>query len=118
MYATSMRRRAIQRRTSAMGDVAASDLLNRRDPHAVCAAWRFDPHDVADAVTDQRLAYRGLEADASSFRVGLGRTDDAVRLLDITIIPVLGEPDRATHAHLAVGRGVVDEHVVLDDRLE
>src|SRR5919108_1959545 len=115
MQATWSCRPAIQRLISAMGDAAASDLLNRGDTHGVISARRLDSHHVADTVADQRLAHGRLEANASGLGVGFRRTDDAVGLF---VLAVLGKADGAAHAHLAPLHGSFDEDVVLDDRLE
>src|SRR6266571_2294581 len=47
---------AIQPRRAAIGAVATTDLLNRRDANRVLAARRLDRHLIADAMSDQRLA--------------------------------------------------------------
>src|SRR5256714_7552660 len=115
MYATPSLRFSIHSRTSASGDFAATDLLNARDAHRVGATGRHDLHHVAHAVADQSFPERGLIAHAARFRVGLSGTDDAIALF---ILTVLSKPDGIAHRDLAVGGAPLDDHVVLDDRLE
>src|SRR6266581_1980411 len=106
---------AIQARKAAIGTFAATDLLNRGDAHRVLAARRLDRHLVADAMADQCLADRRLEADAAGLRVRLRRADDAIRLL---VLAVFCKPHCVAHAHHALLRPWLDEDVVLDDRLQ
>src|SRR5438093_2343057 len=92
-----------------------AQLVNAYYAHPVSAAGRADLDLVADPVAQHRLAQRRLVADPAGLGIGLGRPDDAVHLLVLTI---LAEPDGAAHADLAGDAVLVDEHVVLDDRLE
>src|SRR5438552_16817549 len=115
MYAASRCRLAIHLRMSASGVVAATDLLNGGDAHAVSAARRLDLHLVADAVADQCLAQRRLIAHTAGLRVRLGGTDDAVCLL---IRAILCEANGVAHRDHSARGLLLDEHVVLDDRLE
>src|SRR5690348_196339 len=94
---------------------AATGLLNRGDAHGVTAAGRLDLDLVADSVSDQRLAHGGLVADPTGFGVGLGRAHDAVGLL---VGAIFGESHGAAHADFAGRAPGLDQHVVLDDRLE
>src|SRR5438132_5177264 len=99
MYAAPRCRFAIHSRMSANGVVVATDLLNCGDAHAVSAAGRPYLDLVSDAVADQRLAHRRLIAHAAGLRVGLGRADDAIPLLFLT---VLGETNGVSHSDHAV----------------
>src|SRR6266550_1915292 len=115
-YAAPTCRFAIQRRRSLSGVLAATDLLNGGDANAVSAAGRLDLDFVADTMADQCLAQRRLVAHAAGFRVRLGRFDDAIRLL---VCPALGETNGVAHRDQATPRSLLlDQHVVLDDRLE
>src|SRR5258708_33390321 len=114
MYAASRLCRPIQARRSCSG-VVVLVLLNAGDAHAVGAVWRFDLGLFSDTVSDQRLAQRRLVAHASGLWIGLGRTDDSIGLV---IGPVFAEVNRAAHIDNAGPRLGLDQHVVLDDRLE
>src|SRR5690348_3532071 len=116
-YTASRWRPAIQPRSASSGVAIAADLLNAGDAHAVGAARGLDRDLVPDLVADERLPHRRLEADAAGFRVRLGRADDPVGLL--VVAAVLGEADCAAHPDDALlRRRLLDDDVVLDDRLE
>src|SRR6266851_9485210 len=95
--------------------VTAGASVNADDSDLVCAIRCPDLDFVADSVADERLAERGLVAHAPTLRIGLGGPDDAVGLLAFA---VLFEADRAAHRDDPIAPGRLDQHMVLDDRLE
>src|SRR4051794_25325372 len=117
MYAASTAWSAIQvrSRTRRPAPTASRSLINADHADAIGAVGRPDDHLISSAMAQQRLAQRRFVAHGARLRIGLRRPDDAVRLL---LAAVLLETDGASHGHDARHAHGVDEHVVLDDRLE
>src|SRR5438105_2808759 len=96
--------------------IADTPLLDPEDPDGVGApGGGHDLHVGARPAPHQRLPDRRFEAHATVGRVGLGGTDDGVRLLGSALFL---DGDLVQEAHLAAGGSRLDHHVVLDDRLQ
>src|SRR3972149_791016 len=93
---------------------AAVGSVDGDDPHLDRAGRHAEPHFLASAVADERLAYRGLIADAPLGGRGLGRSDDHV----LGLLAIALDDDLASDLYAVVMPVLVDRDRVLQHLLE
>src|SRR3989338_6779561 len=93
---------------------AAVGSVDGDDPHLYRAGRHAEPHFLAGAVADERLAYLGLVADASLGGRGLGRSDDHV----LGLLAIALDDDLASDLYAVVMPVLVDRDRALQHLLE